>query len=246
MPRQDSVMLRLITPKIQTLIKTGPNGPYAFSDRTLEPSWKEWGVDLVIEATGVFIDKDGASKHIRLGAKKVLITAPGKGVPAIRQRLWSVSRRVITTNARFRPPAANASCTTNCLAPIVKVPWTQNFGSSKEDTTTHSYTGDQRILMASHRICAARLRRSHRAHFKLAPPRPWRGLSADGGKASTGIAMRVFRPELCGGTGGGSEPRQPAKEEVNEVLKNASKMNEKESSSTGDLPLVRSVTPVPG
>jgi len=120
-----------------------------YSDRNpLNLPWAEWGVDLVIEATGVFVDEEGASKHIVAGAKKVLITAPGKGS--------GVGTYVVGVNAHEYEHdkynvISNASCTTNCLAPVVKVIH-ENFGIIKGTmTTTHSYTGDQRILDASHR-----------------------------------------------------------------------------------------------
>ncbi|KAL9689295.1 hypothetical protein QQ045_009679 [Rhodiola kirilowii] len=84
--------------------------------------WKELGIDLVIEGTGVFVDREGAGKHIQAGAKKVLITAPGKG---------DIPTYVVGVNADLYSDAddiiSNASCTTNCLAPFVKV-LDQKFG----------------------------------------------------------------------------------------------------------------------
>ncbi len=134
-----------------------------FSDRNpLNLPWKEWGVDLVIEATGVFIDQKGAGKHIEAGAKKVLITAPGKGE--------GVGTFVVGVNAdQYRHEdfdiISNASCTTNCMAPLVKV-LDQSLGIVKGMmTTTHSYTGDQRILDASHRD----LRRARAAAVNIVP-----------------------------------------------------------------------------
>ena len=118
------------------------------SDRNPENlPWKEWEIDLVIEATGVFTSKEGASKHLTAGAKKVLITAPGKNddgtfVVGVNHHDYDHDKHVIISNA---------SCTTNCLAPIVKV-LDEQFGIIKGTmTTTHSYTGDQRLLDASHR-----------------------------------------------------------------------------------------------
>ncbi|KAF2620913.1 hypothetical protein F2Q68_00042437, partial [Brassica cretica] len=112
--------------------------------------WGELGIDLVIEGTGVFVDREGAGKHIQAGAKKVLITAPGKGdiptyVCGVNAELYSHEDTIIS----------NASCTTNCLAPFVK-------GTM---TTTHSYTGDQRLLDASHRD----LRRARAAALNIVP-----------------------------------------------------------------------------
>ena len=119
------------------------------SDRNpLNLPWKDWGIDLIIEAAGVFVDQAGASKHITAGAKKVLITAPGKGsevgtyVMGVNHHNYKHSDYTVISNA---------SCTTNCLAPVLKV-LHENFGIVKGMmTTTHSYTGDQRLLDASHR-----------------------------------------------------------------------------------------------
>jgi glyceraldehyde-3-phosphate dehydrogenase (NADP+) (phosphorylating) len=123
--------------------------------------WGEMDIDLVIEGTGVFIDTPGASKHIQAGAKKVLITAPAKGndIPTF----------VIGVNADDYKHSdniiSNASCTTNCLAPFVKV-LDEKFGIVKGTmTTTHSYTGDQRLLDASHRD----LRRARAAALNIVP-----------------------------------------------------------------------------
>nr|DAD30343.1 TPA_asm: hypothetical protein HUJ06_009194 [Nelumbo nucifera] len=87
--------------------------------------WKDLGIDLVIEGTGVFVDREGAGKHIQAGAKKVLITAPGKG---------DIPTYVVGVNADSynpeEPIISNASCTTNCLAPFVKV-LDQKFGEQQ-------------------------------------------------------------------------------------------------------------------
>eukprot|EP00218_Dolichomastix_sp_CCMP3274_P013451 CAMPEP_0170134490 /NCGR_PEP_ID=MMETSP0033_2-20121228/1923_1 /TAXON_ID=195969 /ORGANISM="Dolichomastix tenuilepis, Strain CCMP3274" /LENGTH=251 /DNA_ID=CAMNT_0010370043 /DNA_START=18 /DNA_END=769 /DNA_ORIENTATION=+ len=109
----------------------------------LQLPWKEMGVDLVIEGTGVFVDEEGAGKHITAGASKVLITAPGKG---------DIPTFVVGVNAddykHEYPIVSNASCTTNCMAPFCKI-LESKFGIVKGTmTTTHSYTGDQRLLDA--------------------------------------------------------------------------------------------------
>lgn len=132
------------------------------SDRNpLNLPWGEWGIDLVIESTGVFVTEEGASKHIQAGAKKILITAPGKGN--------GIATYVMGVNDDQFDPAAtvlsNASCTTNCLAPVVKV-LNDEFGIIKGTmTTTHSYTGDQRLLDASHRD----VRRARAAAVNIVP-----------------------------------------------------------------------------
>lgn len=123
--------------------------------------WGEMDIDLVIEGTGVFISRDGAGKHLQAGAKKVLITAPAKGS--------DVPTYVVGVNAdQYKHTddiISNASCTTNCLAPFVKV-LDEKFGIVKGMmTTTHSYTGDQRLLDASHRD----LRRARAAALNIVP-----------------------------------------------------------------------------
>ena len=210
-----------------------------FSDRNpLNLPWKEWGVDLVIESTGVFNDDVGASKHFEAGAKKVILTAPGKGD--------KVGTFVIGVNAdQYRHEdwdiLSNASCTTNCMAPIVKV-LDQTFGIVKGTmTTTHSYTGDQRILDASHRD----LRRARAAAVNIVPT------STGAAKAVAlvyppmkgklnGIALRVPTPNVSVVDLVLEISRDTTKEEVNAVLKAASEGAMKGIIKYCDLPLVSS------
>ena len=109
--------------------------------------WKDLGVDIVIESTGIFTDAEKAKAHIAAGAKKVLISAPAKNEDIT---------IVLGVNADKYDPAkhniiSNASCTTNCLAPVAKV-LVDNFGIEKGlMTTIHSYTNDQRILDVAHK-----------------------------------------------------------------------------------------------
>ncbi|MFA6550756.1 MAG: type I glyceraldehyde-3-phosphate dehydrogenase, partial [Candidatus Gracilibacteria bacterium] len=109
--------------------------------------WKDLGIDLVFEATGLFTDKVSASAHITAGAKRVLITAPGKDIDGT---------FVIGVNHKDFDPAkhfiiSNASCTTNCLAPMAKV-LHENFKITKGFmTTVHAYTNDQRTLDLAHK-----------------------------------------------------------------------------------------------
>ena len=123
--------------------------------------WKKLGVQIVIEGTGVFIDTPGASKHLEAGAEKVIIMAPAKGD--------DIPTYVLGVNADQYTHAdkiiSNASCTTNGLAPFAKV-LDDSFGIVRGlMTTTHSYTGDQRILDASHRD----LRRARAAALNIVP-----------------------------------------------------------------------------
>lgn len=125
--------------------------------------WKAMGIDIVIEGTGVFIDTPGAGKHITAGAKKVIITAPAKGseIPTYVVGVNSDDYKHEDRSSIM----SNASCTTNCLAPFAKV-LDEKFGIVKGTmTTTHSYTGDQRLLDASHRD----LRRARAAALNIVP-----------------------------------------------------------------------------
>ena len=210
-----------------------------FSDRN--PSnlpWGEWGVDLVIEATGVFVTREGASKHIEAGASKVLITAPGKGS--------DIGTFVVGVNAdQYRhgdyTVISNASCTTNCLAPIVKV-LDESFGVEKGlMTTIHSYTGDQRILDASHRD----LRRARAAAMNIVPT------STGAAKAValvypkmkgrlSGIAMRIPTPNVSVVDLVFESARTTTAEAVNAAIKHAAANGMAGIIKYSDLPLVSS------
>jgi glyceraldehyde 3-phosphate dehydrogenase len=133
-----------------------------FSER--DPSklpWDEMGVDVVIEATGVFRDRDGASKHLEAGAKKVIISAPGKNeditiVLGVNQEKYDPDNHHIISNA---------SCTTNCLAPVVKT-ILDSFGIRKGlMTTIHAYTNGQVMLDMPHKD----LRRGRAAAMSMIP-----------------------------------------------------------------------------
>jgi len=144
-----------------------------------ELPWKDLGVDVVIEATGVFRDREGASKHLKAGAKKVIITAPAKD-PDVTV--------VIGVNEGDYDPAkhniiSNASCTTNSLAPVMKV-LDDTFGIKRSMmTTVHSYTNDQRILDLPHKD----LRRARAAAINIIP-------TTTGAAKATGIVL----PQLAG------------------------------------------------
>lgn len=123
--------------------------------------WDEMGIDLVIESTGMFTDREGASKHLAAGAKKVLISAPAKDpditiVPGVNDELYDPQNHNIISLA---------SCTTNCLTPVVKV-LDEKFGIEKAlMSTTHAYTGDQRLLDAVHK----RFERARSAGLSIIP-----------------------------------------------------------------------------
>ncbi|MGE7545902.1 type I glyceraldehyde-3-phosphate dehydrogenase [Sporosarcina newyorkensis] len=141
--------------------------------------WRNLGVDIVIDSTGVFRDKEKLQKHIDAGAKKVILSAPAKG---------EMTTLVMGVNEETYNPAtdhivSNASCTTNCLAPVVKV-LNDTFGIKRGMmTTVHSYTNDQRILDLPHED----YRRARAAAESMIP-------------TSTGAASAVTKviPELKG------------------------------------------------
>jgi glyceraldehyde 3-phosphate dehydrogenase len=141
--------------------------------------WKDLGVDVVFESTGLFTDRDSAAKHIAAGAKRVIITAPAKKPDVT---------LVLGVNDDQYDPAkhqiiSNASCTTNCLAPLAKV-LHQTFGIKKGwMTTIHSYTNDQQLLDLPHKD----LRRARAAALSIIP-------------TTTGAAVAVGEvlPELKG------------------------------------------------
>ncbi|MCT7949400.1 type I glyceraldehyde-3-phosphate dehydrogenase [Ancylothrix sp. C2] len=209
------------------------------SDRNpLNLPWKDWGIDLIIEATGVFVDNAGASKHIEAGAKKVLITAPGKGsdigtyVMGVNHQDYEHDKYNVLSNA---------SCTTNCLAPVVKV-LHDNFGIIKGTmTTTHSYTGDQRLLDASHRD----VRRARAAAINIVPTSTGAAkavslvIPAMKGKLN-GIALRVPSPNVSVVDFVAQVEKKTFAEEVNEALQKAAEGQMKGILEYSDLPLVSS------
>lgn len=207
------------------------------SDRNpLNLPWKEWEVDLVIESTGVFVTYDGASKHMQAGAKKVLITAPGKG--------GDIGTFVVGVNDgdykhEDHPIVSNASCTTNCLAPVVKV-LNDAFGIVKGTmTTTHSYTGDQRLLDASHRD----LRRARAAALNIVPTTTGAAKAVAlvipemAGKLN-GIAMRVPTPNVSVVDLVAQVSKPAIADQVNEALKAAADGPLNGILEYSDLPLV--------
>ncbi|MBC2901694.1 type I glyceraldehyde-3-phosphate dehydrogenase [Streptomyces sp. DG2A-72] len=181
--------------------------------------WGELGVDIVIESTGIFTKKDDAAKHIAGGAKKVLISAPAKDeditiVMGVNQDKYDPANHHVISNA---------SCTTNCVAPMAKV-LDENFGIVKGlMTTVHAYTNDQRILDFPHKD----LRRARAAAENIIPT------TTGAAKATAlvlpqlkgkldGIAMRVPVP-----TGSATDlvvelSREVTKDEVNAAFKKAS------------------------
>ncbi len=197
--------------------------------------WKTLGVDIAVESTGLFTDRDGAAKHIAAGAKKVIISAPAKNpditiVMGVNHESYDAARHNIISNA---------SCTTNCLAPVVKV-LNDNFTVKRGFMTTcHSYTNDQRILDLPHKD----LRRARAAALSIIP-------TTTGAARAIGLVLPELQGKLDGlslrvPTPNGSIndlvaelEKEVTKEEVNAALKRASEKELKGILEYTELPLV--------
>ena len=145
--------------------------------------WKELGVEFVLESTGRFTDKESASKHLAAGAKKVVISAPAKGE--------DITICMGVNHDKYDPAQhtiiSNASCTTNCLVPMVKVV-IDNFGFKHGFmTTVHSYTNDQQILDLPHKD----LRRARAAALSIIP-------TTTGAAKATGLVIPEVKGKIDG------------------------------------------------
>ena len=145
--------------------------------------WKDLGVEFVLESTGRFTDKENASKHLAAGAKKVVISAPAKGE--------DITICMGVNNDKYDPAKhsviSNASCTTNCLVPMVKVV-IDNFGFKHGFmTTVHSYTNDQQILDLPHKD----LRRARAAALSIIP-------TTTGAAKATGLVIPEVKGKIDG------------------------------------------------
>ncbi len=203
----------------ENMIMSGKKIKFYKQKDPAEIPWGEVGAQIVIDATGVFKDKEGLSKHLHGTVKKVIMCAPGKGLDAtfvvgVNHNIYDASKHHVVSNA---------SCTTNCLAPIVKI-LNDKFGiESGFMTTVHSYTSDQMLLDGSH----SDKRRSRAAAMSIIP-------------TTTGAAKTVGEiiPELKGKLDGysfrvptpnvsltdfvGTLKKTATVEEINAVLKEAS------------------------
>lgn len=144
-----------------------------------ELPWGKLGIDVVVESTGFFADRDGASKHLTAGAKKVLISAPAKGTD-VKTIVYNVNHKEIKKEDTI---ISGASCTTNCLAPMAKV-LDEEFGIEKGYmTTVHAVTNDQRLLDLAHDD----LRRARAAFSNIVPT-----------KTGAAAAVALVLPQLEG------------------------------------------------
>jgi glyceraldehyde 3-phosphate dehydrogenase len=144
--------------------------------------WKDLNIDVVVESTGFFLDKESAGKHLTAGAGKVIISAPAKG--DVETVVLGVNDHILSGNQRI---LSNASCTTNCSAPMVKV-LDDAFGvEAGLLTTIHAYTGDQRLVDAPH----SDLRRSRSAALSIIP-------TSTGAAKAIGLVLPHLKGKLDG------------------------------------------------
>ena len=182
--------------------------------------WKDLGVDLVFESTGLFTNRDAAAKHLAAGAKRVIITAPAKGpdvtlLMGVNHEKYDPSKHQIISNA---------SCTTNCLAPMAKVIH-ERFGIKKGwMTTVHSYTNDQQLLDLPHKD----LRRARAAALSIIPTTTGAATAVGEvlpelkGKLD-GISMRVPTPNVSVVDLAALLDKRTTDKEVNAALEDAAK-----------------------
>ena len=197
--------------------------------------WKDLGVDVVFEATGIFTDREGATKHLSAGAKKVIVTAPAKKpditvVLGVNDGQYDPSKHHIVSNA---------SCTTNCLAPLAKVIH-DRFGIRKGwMTTVHSYTNDQQLLDLPHKD----LRRARAAAMSMIPTTTGAALAVGEvlpelkGRLD-GFSMRVPTPNVSVVDLSALVEKKTSGDEINAVLREAAQGPLKGILAMSDEPLV--------
>jgi len=197
--------------------------------------WKDLGVDIVLESTGRFTDRDNAAKHLAAGARKVVISAPAKGedltvVMGVNHQAYDPAKHHIVSNA---------SCTTNCLVPVVKVVRDRFGFVNGFMTTVHSYTNDQNILDLPHKD----LRRARAAALSIIPT------STGAAKATSlvipevkgkidGVALRVPTPDVSLVDLTCTVERATTIEEVNAAFREAARGPLKGVLDVSDEPLV--------
>jgi len=201
--------------------------------------WKSLDVDVVVESTGRFTKRKDAMKHITAGAKKILISAPAKsdaGEPPVKTIVKGVNENMLTKEDIV---VSNASCTTNCLAPMLKV-LEDNFGIEKGFMTTiHAYTADQRLVDAPHDD----LRRARSAAVSIIPTTTGAAkaigevIPSLKGKLD-GFAARVPVPSGSLTDVSVSLKQNVTKEQVNELFRNVSSYHLKDVLQYADDPLV--------
>jgi glyceraldehyde 3-phosphate dehydrogenase len=209
----------VVDEKLSELIVNGTRIKYFSEPDPEKLPWKDLEVDVVLECTGVFNEKEEAEKHIRAGAKKVILSAPPKkdDVPVyligVNEFEYKEEENIIS----------NGSCTTNCLAPMIRV-LDENFGVEKGFMTTiHSYTNDQRLLDLPHKD----IRRARGAALNIIPTTT--GAAKTVGKAMKnlaenldGISLRVPTPVVSVVDFICNVKKETSIDEVNEAFREAS------------------------
>lgn len=227
----------VVSVKGDTLMVNGKAIKVLAAKNPAELPWKDLGVEVVIESTGFFTDKTSAAAHLTAGAKVVIISAPGKEVDGTFVRGVNCD----SFNPKTQTVISNASCTTNCLAPVAKV-LEENFGIVKGlMTTTHAYTSDQRLIDSPHKDP----RRSRAAALNIIPTST--GAAKAVGEVLpmlkgklTGISLRVPTPTVSVVDFVAELKKSVTVEEVNAALEKASKENLKGILGFETRPLVSS------
>ena len=211
-----------------------------FSER--DPSnlpWAELGVDIVIESTGFFRKKKDAASHLKAGAKKVIITAPARGDEEVLTVVMGVNENAY--EASLNDIVSGASCTTNCLVPMVKVLMDSFRIKHASMTTIHSYTNDQALLDAPHKD----LRRARAAALSMIPSTTGAAVAVTKvipeleGKIH-GLAIRVPTPDASLVDLVAEVEKDTTREDVNVAFKRASEGNLKGIMKYCEEPLVSS------
>jgi glyceraldehyde 3-phosphate dehydrogenase len=144
--------------------------------------WKSLGIDIVMECTGIFADRDKAAQHLEAGAKRVLVSAPSKGADLT--VVYGVNHNKLTAEHKV---VSNASCTTNCLAPVAKVLNDLCGIKSGFMTTIHAYTNDQNVLDQAHKD----MRRARAAALNMIP-------TSTGAATAVGLVLPELKGKLDG------------------------------------------------
>ncbi len=167
----------------ENLIVNGKKIPVSKQKDPAQIPWKQWGVEFVMECTGALKGKEDYQKHITAGAKKIMISAPADGVDLT--VVYGINHK--DYDATKHTVISNASCTTNCLAPLAKVIY-ETFGiTSGTMMTIHSYTNDQRILDSAHKD----LRRARSAAVSMIP-------TTTGAAKAVGLVLPALKGKIDG------------------------------------------------
>jgi glyceraldehyde 3-phosphate dehydrogenase len=196
--------------------------------------WKDLGIDIVMECTGIFTDRDKAAQHLEAGARRVLVSAPSKGADLT--VVYGVNHDKLTAEHKV---VSNASCTTNCLAPVAKVLHDLVGIKSGFMTTIHAYTNDQNVLDQAHKD----MRRARAAALNMIP-------TSTGAAAAVGLVLPELKGKLDGTAIRVPTPnvsvvdlklvpgRETSVEEINKAMEHAAAQQLKGILGVTDEPLV--------